>query len=114
MAPWRVVKLPYHVTHSLEILQVLDNRTRLRVLGVLFNADGALSFRDLEQKVGVSGPRLSQHLKRLVQSALVVNQYQRTQGREYSFYELSHSGEEWLERIGLVDPNRGKAWLVPL
>lgn len=101
------------VEEILEILQILDNRTRLRALAVLYNASRPLSFRDLEKHVGINGPRLSQHLKRLVQSALVVNQYQKTESREYSFYEISPMGEDWLDRIGLVDPKRGKASLAP-
>ncbi len=106
--------LPNHVSQALDILQVLDNRTRLRALGVLYNSDSPQSFRDLEKRVGVSGPRLSQHLKRLVQSALVVNQYQRSQSREYSFYTISPMGRDWLKRLELVDARRGRAWLVPL
>lgn len=103
-----------HPARVQRILSVLDHEVRLRVLAVLFNVEEAKSFRELVEMVGVSDSRLAQHLKPLVQSALVLNKYQRTEGRDYSFYEISELGREWLERVDLVDPSSGQAALVPV
>lgn len=106
-------ELPQEATRAREILEALDNDRRLRILAVLHNAEDRLSFRQLSTETGIEGSSLSQHLDRLVGQALVLNFYEPGEGRDYSFYEISELGLDWLERIELVDPSSGEAFLLP-
>lgn len=101
---------PASVRQVQRVLAALDHAVRQRVLAALYNADDAMSFTELADRVGVSRPRLAQHLKPLVQTALVLNTYRKGEGREYSFYEITAKGRDWLERVGLADSSAKRAW----
>lgn len=104
---------PSSVRRAQRVLAALDHEVRQRILAILYNADDALSFSELRDRTGVSRPRLAQHLKPLVQTALVLNTYRKGEGRQYSFYEVTAKGRDWLERVGLADQDAKRAWPVP-
>lgn len=107
--------LPARASQARSIIEALDHDKRLRLLGVLYNVatEERLSFRELGERAGVEGSSLAQHLKPLVQTGLVLNTYQPSDGREYSFYEISPLGRDWMRRVELVDEGTDTAWLVP-
>lgn len=69
----------------LSILRAAGEETRLRILLLL--ADGELNVTDLTQVLGQSQPRISRHLKLLVDSGLI----ERTREGSWAFYRLSDS-----------------------
>lgn len=105
--------LPAQVDRARSILEALDSDKRLRMLAALYNEGDRLSFRELGERTGITGPSLAQHLKPLVQTGLVLNAYHPTDGREYSFYEISPLGRDWLIKAELVDDSTDTAYLIP-
>ena len=74
------------------MLRAVAEETRLRILALL--ADGELSVSDLTDILGQSQPRISRHLKLLVEAGLV----ERHREGAWAFFRLSEG------RVGLVDP----------
>ncbi len=108
-------KIPARASQARSIIEALDSDRRLRLLAILYNAEGEgrLSFRELGDEASLQGSSLAQHLRPLVQTGLVLNTYEPSETREYSFYEISPLGRDWMQRVELVDQGTDTAWLVP-
>ncbi|GEO99072.1 ArsR/SmtB family transcription factor [Methylobacterium haplocladii] len=74
------------------MLRAVAEETRLRILALL--ADGELSVTDLTDILGQSQPRISRHLKLLVEAGLV----ERHREGAWAFFRLREG------RAGLIDP----------
>jgi ArsR family transcriptional regulator len=77
---------------ALGVLRAAAEETRLRILALL--SEGELSVSDLTDILGQSQPRISRHLKLLVEAGLV----ERHREGAWAFFRLVES------RSGLVDP----------
>jgi ubiquinone/menaquinone biosynthesis C-methylase UbiE/DNA-binding transcriptional ArsR family regulator len=77
---------------ALGVLRAAAEETRLRILALL--AEGELSVSDLTDILGQSQPRISRHLKLLVEAGLV----ERHREGAWAFFRLSES------RAALADP----------
>ena len=89
-------------TAILSILRAMGEETRLRILMLL--SDGELNVTDLTQVLGQSQPRISRHLKLLVESGLI----ERVREGSWAFYRLSDSqpAADILHRvIAGIDPS---------
>src|SRR5918998_694610 len=71
---------------TLGILRAAAEETRIRILALL--ADGELSVSDLTDILGQSQPRISRHLKLLVEAGLV----ERDRGGAWAFFPLTDPG----------------------
>ena len=71
---------------TLTILRAAAEETRLRILALL--ADGELSVSDLTDILGQSQPRISRHLKLLVEAGLV----ERHREGAWAFFRLTDRG----------------------
>ena len=78
--------------HALGVLRAAAEETRLRILALL--SDGELSVSDLTDILGQSQPRISRHLKLLVEAGLI----ERHREGAWAFFRLAEG------RAGLVDP----------
>ncbi|MBX9931964.1 MAG: metalloregulator ArsR/SmtB family transcription factor [Methylobacterium sp.] len=83
---------PIAFSDALGLLRAAAEETRLRILALL--ADGELSVSDLTDILGQSQPRISRHLKLLVEAGLV----ERHREGAWAFFRLVEG------RAGLVDP----------
>ncbi|GJE59824.1 ArsR/SmtB family transcription factor [Methylobacterium trifolii] len=83
---------PVSFPDALGVLRAAAEETRLRILALL--SDGELSVSDLTDILGQSQPRISRHLKLLVEAGLV----ERHREGAWAFFRLSE------HRAGLVDP----------
>ncbi|GJD30443.1 2-methoxy-6-polyprenyl-1,4-benzoquinol methylase, mitochondrial [Methylobacterium adhaesivum] len=86
------VSVPVPFAHALGVLRAAAEETRLRILALL--AEGELSVSDLTDILGQSQPRISRHLKLLVEAGLV----ERHREGAWAFFRLVDG------RAGLVDP----------
>ena len=77
---------------ALGVLRAAAEETRLRILALL--AEGELSVSDLTDILGQSQPRISRHLKLLVEAGLV----ERHREGAWAFFRLAEA------RAGLADP----------
>lgn len=77
---------------ALAVLRAAAEETRLRILALLF--EGELSVSDLTDILGQSQPRISRHLKLLVEAGLI----ERHREGAWAFFRLAEG------RAGLVDP----------
>src|SRR3712207_388516 len=75
-----------HLAEILEALRASAEETRLRILALL--AEGELSVSDLTDILGQSQPRISRHLKLLVEAGLV----ERHREGAYAFFRLADQG----------------------
>src|SRR5829696_6001358 len=95
---------PAGLADILEGLRAAAEETRLRVLALL--AEGELSVSDLTDILGQSQPRISRHLKLLVEAGLV----ERHREGAWAFFRLSDRGAAprvvgpMLEAIDRADP----------
>src|SRR6185312_15457663 len=69
---------------ALSVLRAAAEETRLRILALL--AEGDLSVSDLTDILGQSQPRISRHLKLLVEAGLV----ERHREGAWAFFQLAH------------------------
>lgn len=83
---------PVPFTDALAVLRAAAEETRLRILSLL--AEGELSVSDLTDILGQSQPRISRHLKLLVEAGLV----ERHREGAWAFFRLVDG------RTGLIDP----------
>ncbi len=83
---------PVPFADALAVLRAAAEETRLRILALL--AEGELSVSDLTDILGQSQPRISRHLKLLVEAGLV----ERHREGAWAFFRLVDG------RTGLVDP----------
>jgi DNA-binding HxlR family transcriptional regulator len=85
------------------ILDALAEPNR-QALTMILAEKGELSFRELMQLVQPMNPStLNHHLKTLMNAGLVENHYRKIEGKEdYSFYQLTGLGKEFLSRIGAL------------
>ena len=85
------------------ILDALAEPTR-QALAMMLAEKGELSFRALAQSAQPMNPStLNHHLKALMKAGLVKNHYRKIEGKEdYSFYQLTELGREFLRRIGAL------------
>jgi len=73
---------------ALAVLKAAGEETRLRILLLL--SESELNVTDLTHILGQSQPRISRHLKLLVESGLV----ERVREGSYAFYRLAYGGAE--------------------
>jgi ArsR family transcriptional regulator len=83
---------PVPFLDALGVLRAAAEETRLRILALL--AEGELSVSDLTDILGQSQPRISRHLKLLVEAGLI----ERHREGAWAFFRLAEG------RAGLVDP----------
>ncbi|MER2264039.1 ArsR/SmtB family transcription factor [Methylobacterium oxalidis] len=83
---------PVPFADALGVLRAAAEETRLRILALL--ADGELSVSDLTDILGQSQPRISRHLKLLVEAGLI----ERHREGAWAFFRLCEGA------AGLVDP----------
>ncbi len=83
---------PIPFPEALGVLRAAAEETRLRILALL--SEGELSVSDLTDILGQSQPRISRHLKLLVEAELV----ERHREGAWAFFRLADG------RAGLVDP----------
>ncbi|MCE4222739.1 metalloregulator ArsR/SmtB family transcription factor [Methylobacterium sp. C25] len=88
--PITTASLPF--ADTVGMLRAVAEETRLRILALL--ADGELSVSDLTDILGQSQPRISRHLKLLVEAGLV----ERHREGAWAFFRLREAS------IGLIDP----------
>ena len=58
------------IVEPAEIFKVLSVETRVKIVDLL-KANGALGVKDISEKLGITPPAVSQHLKILKQAGLV-------------------------------------------
>ncbi|HEY8565753.1 MAG TPA: metalloregulator ArsR/SmtB family transcription factor [Beijerinckiaceae bacterium] len=93
---------PPTLPNALEALRAAAEETRLRLLALL--AEGELSVSDLTDILGQSQPRISRHLKLLVEAELV----ERHREGAYAFFRLAdHGGAAEILRPILSALDRG-------
>src|SRR3954453_9200471 len=80
----------------LQGLRAVAERTRLRILGLC--AHGELTATDLADILGQSQPRVSRHLKLLVEAGLL----ERNQEGSWAYYRLSSGSREGGQRGRLL------------
>ncbi len=83
---------PVPFLDALGVLRAAAEETRLRIIALL--AEGELSVSDLTDILGQSQPRISRHLKLLVEAGLI----ERHREGAWAFFRLAEG------RAGLVDP----------
>ncbi|MBA9069808.1 MULTISPECIES: ArsR/SmtB family transcription factor [Methylorubrum] len=83
---------PVPFAEALAVLRAAAEETRLRILALL--AEGELSVSDLTDILGQSQPRISRHLKLLVESGLI----ERHREGAWAFFRLREAA------IGFVEP----------
>ncbi|GEP04135.1 ArsR/SmtB family transcription factor [Methylobacterium oxalidis] len=87
-----IAAAPVPFADALGVLRAAAEETRLRILALL--ADGELSVSDLTDILGQSQPRISRHLKLLVEAGLI----ERHREGAWAFFRLCEGA------AGLVDP----------
>ena len=90
----------------LEIKRVLsalsqENRQNI-VMFLIYN--NKMSFSDLMKNTNLNSSTLSFHLKTLMQASLIDNLYIKSDNpdKEYSYYELTEFGKDFLHSIGFI------------
>lgn len=88
------------LTFALSVLRAVSEETRLRVVALL--AEGELSVSDLTDILGQSQPRISRHLKVLVEAEVL----ERHREGSWAFFRLAESAESGLVRplLAALDP----------
>ena len=79
--------------HALGVLRAAAEETRLRILALL--AEGELSVSDLTDILGQSQPRISRHLKLLVESGLI----ERHREGAWAFFRLREAAVSFVEPL---------------
>ncbi|MGL4337229.1 MAG: ArsR/SmtB family transcription factor [Turicibacter sp.] len=70
----------------LNIMKCLYDKTRLRIVCLLFYKNGPLCVGMVEESLQLSQPNASRHLKRLSEDGLVIA----TKKTQFVYYELNH------------------------
>src|SRR3979411_1946157 len=83
-------------------LKAAGEETRLRILGLLFEAE--LTVSDLTEILRQSQPRISRHLKLLAEAGLVA----RFREGAWAFFRLAEHGQAALALRALIGPARGR------
>lgn len=96
---------PLAMDHMLAGLKAAGEATRLRVLALL--ADGELSVKDLTRVLGQSQPRISRHLRLLVEAGLI----ERFREGSWVFFRLGHAGAALFARRLVAALDRGDGTL---
>jgi predicted ArsR family transcriptional regulator len=95
-------------------IAALDNPIRLRILAVLFQERGPMTFTEVARRLGVADDSsISFHLNRLTGPVLVTNYLQKTPGGIRSIYTISEEGVRWMKALGLTQRDVLKALLDP-
>lgn len=107
----------------LDIMKSLYDKTRLRILSILYYQNSPMCVGDVESSLQLSQPNASRHLKRLLEDRLVIS-HKKTQFvyyelnpeiiKEYDFLlcllrknlEEMRECMEDIERLNSLDPNR--------
>jgi len=80
----------------------LDSEYRTAIFVVLYK-QGELSFSELQKMLEMDKAMLNYHLGIMVESALVSHYYKHELGTErYSFYNITHYGQNFLESLGQI------------
>lgn len=102
--PPNLAEYKQRIPHELRImLESLGEPSRQGLVTMLADR-GELSFKEILQLSRPLNPStLDHHLKELMKAALVKNHYRKVEGRDdYSFYQLTDFGREFLTRIGVA------------
>lgn len=95
-------------------IAALDNPIRLRILAVLFQERGPMTFTEVARRLGVADDSsVSFHLNRLTGPMLVTNYLQKTPGGIRSIYTISDEGVRWMKALGLTQRGVLKGLLDP-
>ena len=96
-----------------KMISGLDDDVNWAILMIL-KKFGDSSFSDLEKITTLRKSSLNYHIKKLLDSALIENYYQKKKGREeYSFYELTLLALNLLDSIeNLIEPSKNLISLV--
>jgi DNA-binding transcriptional ArsR family regulator len=90
-------KIPEMMRKALEGFAKQEERARVMLLA----EKGELSFKQLVKFFSFSPSTLNYHFKLLLNAELVENHYNKVQSTdEYSFYELTEFGNDFLKLIG--------------
>jgi DNA-binding transcriptional ArsR family regulator len=81
------------------ILEAISSPERYDVMLTLSHHKEGLSFSQLAQIFTTNHNTLNRHLKTLTHATLVWNFYERREGKDHSFYELSTLGEKVLASL---------------
>jgi SAM-dependent methyltransferase len=97
-------------TEALAVLRAAAEETRLRILALL--AEGELSVSDLTDILGQSQPRISRHLKLLVESGLI----ERHREGAWAFFRLREAAAGFVEPLirHVVDLGTGTGKMLAL
>ena len=95
-------------------IAALDNPLRQRILAVLFQQRGPMTFTEVARRLEVADDSsVSFHLNRLTGPMLVTNYLQRTPGGIRSNYTISDEGVRWMKAMGLTRRDVLKSLLDP-
>jgi len=85
------------------ILEAMSEPTR-QGLAMMLAERGELSFNELLQAARpINASTLNHHLKVLMKAGLVRNYYRKVEGKDdYSFYQLTELGRDFLKQIGAL------------
>jgi DNA-binding transcriptional ArsR family regulator len=97
----QVAEVPSQLRRS---IKALSEKSRLAILLVLLKND-EMTFSELSRTLDMSSSKLTHHLKKLVQAALVENYFQRkADSEEYSFYKPTLLAEDFARNmLGILD-----------
>jgi DNA-binding HxlR family transcriptional regulator len=99
-----IVEYKERIPHEIRtLLEALSESSRQGLVMMLADR-GELSFKEILHLSRPLNPStLDHHLKELMKAALVKNHYKKVEGRDdYSFYQLTDFGREFLARIGVA------------
>ncbi len=93
----RVVERPPEIRPEAErILDAISNPERYTIMLALSHHKEGLSFSQLSKIFTTNHNTLNRHLKTLTHATLVWNFYERREGKDHSFYQLSNLGARLL------------------
>ncbi len=96
----KTVERPPEVRHEAKrILEAISSPERYAIMLALNRHTEGLSFSQLSKIFTTNHNTLNRHLKTLTHATLVWNFYERRQGKDHSFYNLSALGERVLDSL---------------
>jgi predicted transcriptional regulator len=79
------------------ILDAISNPDRIKILVILEKEPNGVSYSTLHKDLKLNHKSLTEHLKKLVSATLVWNNFEKREGRAYSYYKLSTLGRGIIE-----------------
>ncbi|MHA1917155.1 MAG: winged helix-turn-helix domain-containing protein [Candidatus Ranarchaeia archaeon] len=82
-----------------QLIQNLSNKTRLAII-ITIMKKGEQTFTQLQKQLKIPTNKLSHHLKKLTQTAIIENYYvKRKNKKEYSYYQTTKTTQKTLNQI---------------